>query len=249
MTRAAEQAPELALLLQARGAIPVPVPVMRLRRLLAGTEIEALGRRILAGEWQDLVFTSANAVGLALPVAPEPCPAVRVFAIGPGTAAAVSARGWPPEPLPQTFIAESLAARVLTQGIDGHRVLLPRARGARPVLPQLLRRAGARLDLIEIYEMEPEWESQAALATALSAGDLDGLIFTSGSSVDCFQSLRGEAELPRSALIACIGPVTADAARRAGLAPDLVASEHSMAGLLTALESRLGPKPENDPRP
>ncbi|MGH7612085.1 MAG: uroporphyrinogen-III synthase [Candidatus Dormibacteria bacterium] len=249
VTRARDQALELADLLLERGAIAVTVPVMRLRLLLAPAELERWRAQILAGEWQDLIFTSANSVSLVLPPAPVgEAPRPRVFAIGPGTASAVAARGWQPQALPQNFVAESLAARVLTEGIAGRRVLLPRARGARAVLPELLERAGARLELLEVYEMEPEWDSSGALREALRAGEgLDCLVFTSGSSVDCFEKLRQGAPVPEGALVACIGPVTAESARRAGLGPGLVAAQHSLPGLLSALESQLGPKPQNEP--
>jgi uroporphyrinogen-III synthase len=42
--------------------------------------------------------------------------------------------------------------------------------------------------------------------------------------------------LARTKLIACIGPITADAAREAGLAPSVVAEAYTVDGLIEALE-------------
>ncbi len=40
---------------------------------------------------------------------------------------------------------------------------------------------------------------------------------------------------PRRPLIACIGPITADTARELGLRVDVVADEHTVPGLVTAI--------------
>ena len=235
-------------LLRARGAEAISVPVMELELLLTDAELEKLGERIVAGAWDDLVFTSANAVRLALPGRGLGNQAARIFAIGPGTAAAVARRGWEVEPLPLSFVAESLAESLLQAGMSGRRVLLPRAAGARPVLPDALARAGAELHRVDLYRMVPDHSSRPALESALADPQLDCILFASGSSVRCFQALCQGRAVAASVLVACIGPITADAAEEAGLHPQLVADEHSLTGLLRALEMRLGPVPENGPR-
>ncbi|MGC1183637.1 MAG: uroporphyrinogen-III synthase, partial [Candidatus Dormiibacterota bacterium] len=193
-----------------------------------------------------VVFTSANAVRLLLPRTSASRPAVRIFAIGPGTAAAVRELGWPVEPLPGSYVAESLAAHLVAQGMRGRRVLLPRAAGAREVLPEALRAAGSELEVVSLYRMIPDAGSRSALDRAMADPSLDCILFASGSSVECFRALWGPGTIPGSVLIACIGPVTAAAATASGLAPDVVAEEYSLEGLVGALEMRLGPLREND---
>lgn len=245
VTRASHQAEELLNLLRSRGADPLSVPVMRLEPLLSAEEFRALGEGISSGSWDDVVFTSANAVRLVLPRFQGPAQPARIFAIGPGTAATAQELGWPVEPLPESFVAESLAERMLSERVAGRRVLLPRAAGARGVLPEELARAGAELELVALYRMRPEEESRADLERALAEPGLDCVVFASGSSVECFQVLRGDLPLPSSVMIACIGPITAQAAREAGMAPQVVAHEHSLPGVVAALELQLGPLPEN----
>ena len=248
MTRAAHQAKELTDLLRMRGAEPVSVPVMRLEALLNKAALRDLGEGISAGGWDDVVFTSANAVRLVLPRSSGSYPALRIFAIGPGTAAAVRELGWPVEPLPGSYVAESLAEHMVAQGMTGRRILLPRAAGAREVLPEALRAAGAKLEEVTLYQMIPDAGSRSALDRAMADPALDCVLFTSGSSIECFRALWGPRLVPTSVLIACIGPVTAAAATAWGLAPDLIAEEYSLEGLVGALEMRLGPLPENDHR-
>ena len=47
--------------------------------------------------------------------------------------------------------------------------------------------------------------------------------------------------LPVPPVVACIGPITADTARAAGLHVDIVAVEHTIEGLVGALVEALGP--------
>jgi len=232
-------------LLRDRGAAPVSVPVMELEPLLSPSEFQTMAEGIARGRWQDVVFTSANAVRLVLPERPALGSGARIFAIGSGTAQAAAQLGWSVEPLPASFIAESLAELLLAAGVTGRRILLPRAEGARQLLPEALAQAGAELEVVAIYRMRPDEASRSRLKAALAAPGLDCIIFTSGSSVECFQALRNGDSLGSQLLVACIGPITARAAARAGLLPGLVAEQHSLPGLVAALERRLGPLPEN----
>ena len=60
----------------------------------------------------------------------------------------------------------------------------------------------------------------------------DVITFSSPSTVDRYLELSA-GQVP--AVVACIGPVTAEAARKAGLVVDVVADEHTAAGLVAAL--------------
>ena len=65
------------------------------------------------------------------------------------------------------------------------------------------------------------------------------MTFTSGSTVKSFVSLLDPAQIEGIAgrvVVACIGPVTADAARAAGLPVDALAKEATIPGLADALE-------------
>ena len=76
------------------------------------------------------------------------------MAIGPGTAAALEEHGLAASLVPDEHVAEGVVAALAARArrLAGRRVLLPRARGARPVLPDELRRQGAQVDVVELYE-------------------------------------------------------------------------------------------------
>ena len=65
------------------------------------------------------------------------------------------------------------------------------------------------------------------------------ITFTSPSAVARYAELAGRRPLPP--VVACIGPVTAEAAHRAGFHVDVVADEHSAEGLAAALVAHFGP--------
>jgi uroporphyrinogen-III synthase len=79
----------------------------------------------------------------------------------------------------------------------------------------------------------------AELKKALEAREVDAVTFTSSSTVRHFVSLFAPGELERlmaGVTVACIGPITRATAAAAGLAPEVVAEEYTMAGLAVALE-------------
>lgn len=240
VTRAADQAEELCALLRGEGAVAVAIPVMRMRTLLEPAGLDRIRERV--GMYDLLVFTSANAVRL-LDASPPRSAVPLAFAIGPGTAAALLELGWHPQPLPARFVAESLAEALGERRLRGRRVLLPRAQGAREVLPQRLQRAGAEVEVVEMYRMEPEPASRTPLRERLAQGDLDWVTFTSSSSVECFVQLLGSPDLPAGCRVACIGPVTAESSRRQGLEPVVIATRHDLRGLVDAMAQ--APLPEN----
>jgi uroporphyrinogen-III synthase len=75
----------------------------------------------------------------------------RVAAIGPATKASLEQRGMKVDIVPKEYVAES-AVRSLKNKVKGKRVLLVRAKVARDVIPRELRKAGARVDVVEAYE-------------------------------------------------------------------------------------------------
>ena len=74
------------------------------------------------------------------------------------------------------------------------------------------------------------------MLAALRAGEIEALTFTSSSTVRNLAALLGGDLKPlRGAVVACIGPQTAEAAREAGLPPHVVAERPSVDALVAAL--------------
>jgi uroporphyrinogen III methyltransferase/synthase len=146
--------------------------------------------------------------------------------------------------VPSDYRAEGLLDALDEAQVRGRRVLLPRAAGARPILPDTLRARGAIVDEVVTYAaVRPPDADVEGLVAALAAGAVDVITFTSSSTVRHFAELIGPNALRTLAagsrpLIACIGPVTADTARELGLRADVVATTYTAAALARAVAER-----------
>jgi len=242
VTRPGRDARELAARLRALGATPVVVPVMT-RRRTAPDDVIADDLVNHAGDRAVVVFTSGHAVRLVAAAARRAAfdlagLGATVAAIGPATAAALARAGRPADLVPDTFVAEAVADALVARGVEGRPVWLPRAVEGRPVLPERLRAAGAVVTERHLYRTVTAARMAAPLAQALAA-PLDAVTFTSGSTVRHFERLRQGRPLPRGCRVACIGPVTAAAARAAGHPVAIIAAEHTTSGLCCALCAEL----------
>lgn len=230
VTRPAHQAQVFADALRAEGAEPVVLPVIEIVPL-GSDEIRSL--LTSAGEYDWAIFTSVNTVEIVTN-AVERLPAARIAAIGVPTSKALEARGLEVILVPDEFVAEAIVAALLERGVKGQRMLLPRAEIARDTLPDGLRAAGATVDVVPVYSTQMPKQVDAAILDAVTHGQLDVITFTSPSTVRNLLTLAG-GSLPAGPRIACIGPVTARAAREAGLGVDIVATEYTIRGLVSAL--------------
>ena len=254
VTRAREQASGFSDALRLRGAEPIEFPVIKIQRLENYDALDAAMRELSAYDW--IVFTSANAVPIfaerlaTLNFDARAFGKAKIATIGPATAQAV----WEhlkirADYTPTEAVAEAVLAQWPDANMTGKRVLLPRAAEAREILPDHLRERGATVDVIPIYETVLDAAEADELRRMLQNNELDALTFTSSSTVRNFaQAITNGnlAELPAllgAALVAAIGPVTADTLREMGINPQIVAAEHTLPGLLAALEKPNPPSP------
>ncbi len=246
VTRATGQAGALASALRDAGAEPVELPAIRIEPPPDPSALASAVARLGAYAW--VLFTSANGVDALFRELARVGRDARAFgtarvgAIGPGTDAALRARGIAADAMPAEQRGEALAAEVLARhggSLAGTSVLLPRAAVAREALPDLLRAAGARVDVVEAYRTHPPAEEDLArLRASLTDGGLDVATFTSSSTVDNTVAALGPeaARLLASVTVASIGPITTETAHRHGLRVDITADDYSIAGLVAALE-------------
>jgi uroporphyrinogen-III synthase len=250
VTRAREQAGDLVRALEAHGAEVIVAPVIRIEPLSDLSKLRAALAGLSLYRW--VVFTSQNAVHivcdrlLAWGLTPRVFATTSVAAIGTATAAALTERGVPPALVPDEFVGEALAAALVTHAggtMRGARILIPSAEEARDAVPAGLRAHGAVVDIVPVYRTVTATTDVSGLTTALAAGRIDAVTFTSSSTVRAFVDLVG-GELARSARFtaAVIGPVTAGTARDLGLGGGSVveAEPHTVPGLVAALVRHFG---------
>ncbi len=236
ITRPKHKADDFAARLRAHGAIPVLIPTIAIQPPADPAPLDAALRDLSGYDW--VIFTSANTVTHvwarfdALDQHPAPAAWPQVAAIGPATAAALRKRGVGPALVPAEHVAESLFAALADRApLNGAHVLLPQGDLARPVLANLLRGAGAAVTAVIAYENVPPEIDPDALSVPP-----DAITFTSPSTAQNFAAQFDDPLIViGEALIACIGPVTADAVRALGLPVHLTAEPHTVDGLIAAL--------------
>jgi uroporphyrinogen III methyltransferase/synthase len=232
----------LASALRAAGAEPIVAPMIRLAPPAEWAAVDAA--LDVVAEYAALLVTSANAVRYLVGRAEERGLSLagadwQVFAVGPQTAKAAREAGLPVHAIPaERFDAEGLLA-VVAERLPprGRRFLFPCAEGARDALPEGLVAAGGVVDRVTTYRTLPAEIGRAALRELLLGPGLDALTFTSPSGVENFAALLDDES--RSAagrcIVAAIGPVTAEALQREGMAPSVVAERAGMSDLVAAL--------------
>jgi uroporphyrinogen-III synthase len=236
LTRPVARAGDFESRIRALGGDPVLAPAIAIEPPETWTVADAALRRVETFDW--IAFTSANAVHAivqradAIGVSRATLRDRRLAAVGPATAAAVRAALRDPDVVPTTHTAEALAHEF--PDAENARVLFARGELASDALPTRLRERGAFVDEVTVYRTVPGG-GVAAIVAGIRAGTIDALLFASASAVR-FVAEAVAAQHPDTltsgpagrAVIVCIGPVTADAARAAGFDPVVVAesAEH-----------------------
>ena len=160
----------------------------------------------------------------------------RIAAIGPKTAEVWRAMGISPDLIPDEYRAEAVIEAFMRYRIEGSRILIPRALKAREILPESLRKMGARVDLAPAYKtVLPDGDTER-VEDMLSKGHIHMVTFTSSSTVKNFvkmfegRDLRGAWGKDGPA-VACIGPVTAETAQAHGFRVDVMPDAYTIEAL------------------
>ena len=246
VTRARAQAGELSRELEALGAEVFEFPTIEIKPPEDFGPLDEAIRNLDSFDW--IVFTSVNGVeafverlkyhDLDLRAVPR---RAKVAAIGPATALKVEEAGLRVDVTPEEYKAEALIGAVMEDSLKGKKVLIPRAKVAREILPEKLREAGAEVVVPSAYESMPSSEGRERLKELLENGDIDCVTFTASSTVENFaRAFDGEAAwLLSETRVACIGPITARTARDHGLRVDSEAEEYTIPGLIEAVADLL----------
>jgi uroporphyrinogen-III synthase len=236
VTRQPEQAAGLAEALAREGAQVVEVPLIEIAPPGDPAPLRDAVDRLSDYDW--LVFTSANAVrAFAIELSARAVPAgVRIATVGPSTSDAVT------DSLPgvtvaltpaREFRAEGMVAAFAEQNVKGLRVLIPASARARDTVASGLTSQGARVDVVTAYRTLTPADAPARLAAALAAG-VDVVTLASPSAVEGFvASCPPGVARPRAVVI---GPVTEEAARKAGLEVAGVGGAEGPEGVVGLLE-------------
>ncbi len=250
VTRPRTQAAKMTARLEELGAETIAVPTIAIAPPDDPGPLDAACDRIGTFDW--VVFTSVNAVArvaerlAAAGGGMRGLEGPRLCAVGATTAEALAGRGLRVDLVPDAYRAEGVLRALRGQGdLTGVRVLLPRGDLARDLLPAELGRAGAEVTAVTAYRTVPaELDREGPDVRGMLRGHrVDVVTFTSGSSVRNFARALGgrqAAELLRHVEVACIGPVTAEAAAKLDIATTIMPAESTAPALIEAIVERLG---------
>lgn len=249
ITRPEEQEQEFRRLLEAMGARVVQISTIKIVGRVSQPTLAAV-KNLPSYDW--LIFTSVNGVRFfleALQLAQVPVGKFpRTACIGPATAQAARRSGLAPELVPERYQAEGLIeafSRKYEADLSGLKILIPRAAEARAILPEQLRRLGAEVDVLRLYEAILPEESRFPLQRLLTGPRPDLIAFTSSSTVRNFVKLAEPIDDFRAFKFASIGPITSETARSLGLSIEIEPSRSTIPALADAIGRHFSVVPGN----
>ena len=155
----------------------------------------------------------------------------RIAVMGAGTRKELENWGCYADLVPEQSCSESLAKALCAHAEPDEAICLFRAEEASDVLTKRLREKQYRVVDIPTYRTEIMWKKRELLREMLE--DVDAVTFCSASAVSAFVQMTAGHDLVAKTI--CIGPVTAQAAKKAGLHIDKVAEQYDLEGLTEAL--------------
>ena len=242
VTRARQQASDLVSRLSDLGAECLEYPTIKIVPPKDPEPLQEAVKNLPAYDW--IVFTSVNGVShffeqlFAAGKDVRALSQMQTAAIGPATAEQLRKYGLNSDIVPETYRAESVVDAFKEMNVKGKKILLPRAREARPILPVELTKMGAEVDEIPAYETLIAAENADDLTRQLEEKRVDLVTFTSSSTVKNFKALLPADQfkkLMQGVIIASIGPITTETAKELDFDVHISAESFTIPGLVEAI--------------
>lgn len=242
VTRTREQASKLSGLLEENGAEVIEFPTIRIIPPESWDGLDSAIENLSQYNW--VIFTSVNGVKYFLERLGaknkdiRELKGIKIAAIGPATADELRKLGIIIDLIPDEYRAEALVEFFEKEGAKNLKILIPRAKLAREILPDRLREMGASVDVVPAYETVKPEESTEGIEQMLKKGEIDLITFTSSSTVINFVNMfegHDVKELLKDVSIASIGPITAKKAEEFSLASHIVPKNFTIESLVQSI--------------
>lgn len=246
VTRSRSQASVLSRLLAQEGAEAVELPAISID---STSDLKPLDKALShLSDYNWVVFTSSNGVEaffsrlFQLGKDARTLGKTQISAIGEATSFSLNKYGIIADLIPGDFSSQGILDSFSSIKVNGASFLLPRADLAGQELATELVKRGAKVEQVVTYKTVPA-KQVSVNAESIFRDGIDIITFTSSSTVKGLVNLLdGNKKMLNGSSIACIGPVTAETAEKAGLKVNVVAKEHTIPGLVKALVDRYGVK-------
>ena len=234
VTRSRTQSSELVRRIEDLGGEAIEFPTIEIAPPTSYRKLDSAIVSLDKYEW--LVFTSVNGVKYFFARLFErgqdnrSLHSIKLAAIGEQTAGAIEKRGFKVDLVPEEFIAEGLVRSFSKVDIKGKRILIPRVKKAREILPDGLRNLGAEVDVVPAYEAhQPSPKTLEPAKELIDSGGIDVITFASSSTARNFFEIMGKDFVQKNkSIIACIGPITARTVESFGLEPQIVCEKYTI---------------------
>lgn len=244
VTRPAHQAAGMVRKLEHLGAVVSRLPAVEIRDVSDFAPVDSALEQLRRGEWDWLVFTSANGVNAllrrldALGRDLRDMGRVKLAAIGPKTAEALREYRLRADIVPDsTFSSEGLV-EALKPHVSGQKVLLARANRGRELLRDELATV-ATVEQVTVYEQVDATVPDSAVLDSLRRGEIKYVTLPSpgiarGVLGAFDETIQGRVERGEIRLVA-ISPITGDAVRALGYPVAAEAATYTEDGLIQAV--------------
>jgi uroporphyrinogen-III synthase len=255
VTRALEQSQSLVEALREVSAEPVLLPLVAFAPADNPAELDVCLKNGAQFDW--VFFTSQNALravqqrcaALELALA-QVFAGVKIAAVGPATAEAVTAAGLPVNFISRIHNGVALAQEFASEA-KGKHVFLPRSDRANPELIEVLKRNAAKVTPVVAYKtISPSLDSPETQETLLRV-DPDAVLFFSPSAVHHLRDLLGWQrfrDLSTKSVFVAIGPVTENALKVEGIDRILLSADTRVAAAITTLSDYFAKAGRQQPR-
>lgn len=236
VTRPEHQATEMVLQLSDLGANVLIQPAIEISPVKDFKPLDSAIENLESFDW--LVFSSANGVHYFIDRLSQnghdlrKLSGVKLAAIGPATARALSGYHLAVDLQPKAYRAEALAEGLIPAA-QGQRVLLLRASRGREVLAESLAEAGIEVEQVVVYQSTDITKPKPEVVQALAGKEIAWITVTSSAIARSLIGMFGESL--KNAKLAAISPLTANVLRDAGFPPQAVAEEFTTQGLIEVI--------------
>ncbi|MDD4802388.1 MAG: uroporphyrinogen-III C-methyltransferase [Syntrophomonas sp.] len=242
VTRARAQASSLLERISDQGGAAIEFPSIEIVKEPDLSALRSAFSKINNYDW--IIFTSVNAVDIFLEelrsnnLDIRRLLGVKICAIGPATFARLAERGLLADVVPPEYLAEGIIKELGARIKPGDSILLPRAEGARKILPEKLQERGAIVDEVILYRTVTTSHINQSLMDEIRQGLVDYITFTSSSTVTNFVKIIGTEYITNfnsRVKVACIGPITAQTARENGFTVDIMPDQYTIDALFNSI--------------
>lgn len=249
ITRSRQDADEFSQMVGAEGGTTIALPTIQVVPIGQKAAADFLDK--LKRKFDYCAFMSSQAVDILFSHAPrkETVAALnklQVIAVGPKTRARLEAHGVKVSLVPDRFSSAGLVELLSKKRTRGKSIIIPRSAAANDFAEKALVKLGMKVEQVLLYTIKTsgpgeEWQ---AFVPLLAKKKVDGIVFTSASSVRAFFEILGKISQDRQRLdkltkVISIGPFTSRELENRGI-EYLEAGKHTVKGTFELARGIIG---------